>query len=704
MARGTLWWGWIVGPAGSGLVLVALLVTYRVVPASEAVFGPSHSPVVISVQYLWLAAIAGVALAGLACIRQSPSPLGWPDLLVPAVAVPLVVWWVLDRGMVHIGGYDDGLLANCGWLQVQRMRPHVDFPCTLCPHFYLAVKYAFLWFGVAWRSVVILAAIYAAVSFTWVYFLLRATDLPRITAALIALLAQSLCLMMGCYFWYNSVAAADATILVLAALAWADRPRSGFLFASITVALALVLLDKPNGWLLPACLAVGFFASREHRLRFLGCVAGAVGIVMAVAYLGPFDVAATLRVYSRLSETRPPGMDAVRRSLDQASWHAPVELGKLTVLLATFLTVAAVTLVARRSSWRTADGRWWARLWAYAGALAFGAASFFTNIEVKCMDLAVPTVAFAVWLAKCDPHPTTRPANGSDAGPRRAALTFGIWLCLFGLFQEVLHSLVRRDGSVLRGGGVGPTDLAVPVIALALWFAVRRPKGASALLAGCALAGALALAGTLAWTGYKPNWTDSGVLTLALAAGLEGRGSWKSGRFNTNLRRFALLLGVWFCLFSLCQGLFNGWTRYRVFTVCLGFFWEPEVSDERPLTPFMAGVRGGPRLVRVMKDLDAAVNKHRGESIFFGPWIEFAYPAFGVKPPAGFPVWWHEGTSYFPENTDFVGEAIRTRKIDVLILLKGNFYHMPAWVQHQIAEQYTADTTFPTLNVYLPRK
>jgi hypothetical protein len=681
-------------------VFLAVPATIRAMPPSEPVFfAPSATPAVVFLQYLWLAAAAGVALAGLACVRQSPSQLGWADVVLPVVMAPLIAWWILDRGMVHIGGYDDGLLANCGWLQVEGMRPHVDFPCTLCPHFYLAVKYAFLWFGVAWRSVVILAAVYAVVSFTWSYFLLRSLELPAVAAAVVALLGQSLCLMMGCYFWYNSVASTDAMILVLAALAWADRPRSRLLCASVTVALALVLLDKPNGWVLPVCLAVGFLASREHRLRFLGCAAGAAGIVLAVAYLGPFDIAATLRVYSRLSETRAPGVEAVRRSLVHDSWQAPVELGRLAVLSATFLTVAAVSLVARRSSWRTADGRWWARLWAYAGALAFGAASFFTNVELKCTDLAVPTVAFAVWLAQYD----ARPASGSDAGPLRVALALGIWLCLFGLIQGVLRRLVLGDGSFPRVVDVGPTDLAVPAIALALWFAVRRPRGTSAFLAGCAFAVALALAGTLEWIGYKPGWTDAGVLTPALGAGLEGRGSW-SGRLNANLRRFALLLGVWFCLFGLFQGLFNGWTRYRVFTVCVGYFWHPEVSDEMPVTPFMAGVRGGPGLVRVMKELDEAVRKYRGKSVFFGPWIEFAYPAFGVKPPAGFPVWWHAGSSYFPETTDYVGEAIRTRQVDVLILLKGNFYHMPPWVQHQIGEQYAADPAFATLNVYRPRK
>jgi hypothetical protein len=669
-------------------------------PWDPVFFGPTITPAVVSLQYFWLAGVAGVALAGLARIRHGTPRLGWPDVVLPAVATPLIAWWILDRGMVHIGGYDHSLLANCGWLQVQGMRPHVDFPCTLCPHFYLAVKYAFLWFGVAWRSAVILAAIYAVVSFTWSYFLLRSLELPAVTAAVIALLAQSLSLMLGCFFWYNSVAATDATILVLAALAWLDRPRSRLLFASVTVALALVLLDKPNGWVLPVCLAVGFSGSRQHRLPFLGCVLGSLGIVAAVARLGPFDPAATLGVYLRLSKTRPPGLEAVHHSFDYISWRGAFDLGLLALFVVTFLTASAVGLVSHRTAGRTAEGRWWTRLWVYAGALAFGVASFFTNIELKCTDLAVPTAAFAVWLAKCD----LRGTAGSDAGTRNVALVFAIALGLFGLLNEVLNELVRHQPILPRFQNPDATDVAVPAIALALWFAKRRPAGASARKAKWALAGALVVAGVLFWSDYRFTWTDACALALACAASVDLTEHRRLARLNVGLRRAAIVLGAWLCLFYLCQGLFNGWTRYRVFSICVGYFWQPEVSEEQPLTPFLAGVRGGPRLVRLLKSLNDVVSEHPGESVFFGPWIEFGYPAFGRKPPAGFPVWWHGGSSYFPEDADFVTEAVRTRKVDVLIFLRNNFYQIPPSAVDQIKEHYSEDKSFPELSVYRPKK
>jgi hypothetical protein len=694
------WKLWCACAGGCGLSIVAVLVALRHVLAGDLFFSPATYSDVVFWQYVWLTAIAGVVLVGLCLIGQRPSRPGWHDVLLPALAVPLIAWWILDRGMVHIGGYDHSLLANCGWLQVQGMRPHVDFPCTLCPHFYLAAKYGFLWFGVAWRSAVILAAVYAAVSFTWSYFLLRSLELPAVTAGLIALLAQSLSLMLGCYFWYNSVAAADATVLVLSALAWVDRPRSRLLFASVTVALALVLLDKPNGWVLPVCIAVGFAGSREHRLPFLGCVLGSLGIVAAVAQLGPFDVAATLRVYLRLSKTRVPNMEDVRYSLMFDPLRGKFDVSLLVFFVSTFSTVLAVGLLSHRAAWRTTNRRWWATLWVYAGALAFGVASFFTNSDLGCMDLAVPTVAFAVWLAKCDARGTTT----SVTGPRHLALAFAVALCLFGLLREVLFDLLRGAAFLPRFRNADLTDLAVPALALALWFAMRRPRWASARQAKWALAGALVLAGVLLWKDYRPNWTAPGVLALAFAASLEGVEPEKLIRFNVRLRGVAVLLGAWLCLFCLCQGLFNGWTRYRVLRICGGYFWQPQVVDEEPRTPFLAGVRCGPKLVQLMKELNEVVSEHPEESVFFGPWIEFGYPAFGRNPPAGFPVWWHGGTSYFPEDAEFVTEAIRNRKIGVLIFVRDIFHRMPESMVAEINKQYTADKSYPSLTVYLAKK
>jgi uncharacterized membrane protein len=571
MSGGKTWWKW---PLGLALLFETLFGAYdhrNLLVAGE--FGA-----LVSEQYVWIGALAGVAIIGLAGVRQRPSRIGWRDLPLLALAIPPIVWWVLDRGMVHIGGYDQSVLANFGWVLLQGRRPHVDFPCTLTPHFYLGSKYAYLWFGVAWRSNVILSAIYAGVSFAWSYLLLRSMDLPKTSAAVIALLGQSLCLMLSCYFWYNAVGTNDAILLFLSARAWVDRPRSKLLFASLATAFAIVLLDKPNGWVLPVCLAVGFLGSREHRVRFAGCMLATLGLILVAAYFGPFDIMATLRMYPRLAKARPPGLEMVFHSLNFSRWHGPIETGKACIFVATFVAAAFVYVRARRSAGQTSDGRGWASAWTYAGALAIGAAFFFTNGEPKCTDLAVPTVAFAVWVAKREP-----------------------W---------------RIEDGV-----------------------------------------------------YSP-------------------------------RRIALICAVWLCLFCLCQGLFDGWIRYRVYYICPEAFWQRKISDEPVATAYMSGVRGSPKLVQVMDDLVRTVNKYPDGEIFFGPWLEFAYPAFGRPSPDRFPVWWHPGISYFPDDADFAVEAFSNRQFDTLIFLKDVYYQMPPAILDGLEEWYVVDEVCPTVTVY----
>jgi hypothetical protein len=194
------------------------------------------------------------------------------------------------------------------------------------------------------------------------------------------------------------------------------------------------------------------------------------------------------------------------------------------------------------------------------------------------------------------------------------------------------------------------------------------------------------------------------VATVAIAAGELPCRPRRLIRFYANPRQIALLFGVWLCLFCLCQGLSYGWLRFRVFCNCPGEFWEREVSPEPVATAFMAGVHGGPRLVQVMRDLDTVVRKHPDESIFFGPWIEFAYPAFGRRPPEGFPVWWHPGNSYFAKDAAVAVHAFRTRRFDVLVLLNHLTnpvtYNMPNPIPRDLEKWYTVDEVYGTLTVY----
>jgi hypothetical protein len=123
----------------------------------------------------------------------------------------------------------------------------------------------------------------------------------------------------------------------------------------------------------------------------------------------------------------------------------------------------------------------------------------------------------------------------------------------------------------------------------------------------------------------------------------------------------------------------------------------------------MAGVRGSPRLVKVMRDLDHAVAKHPNQTIFFGPWLEFAYPAFGRRPLVGFPIWWHPGISYLPQDDICALLSSMADRSEILIFLKrdrtltANFYHMPDLVPELIGKLYTLDENCETVAVYRRR-
>jgi hypothetical protein len=349
--------------------------------------------------------------------------------------------------MIQFGSYDQSIIINSGWLQLLGRKAGVDYPYTLPPLFFLGCKYAMQWLGVSWRANIILTAGYAAVTCVWCYALLRALDLPHRLSLFIAFAGQALTLMLTSFWWHNALTGLAAIVLTLSALGWLHRPDSRLLPVSLTVALVLVLLSKPNAWVLPVAIVIVFLVSPHHRYRACWCLLIAIAVSGLLVQVLVINVPSLLHTYRELARTRaadPEQLQALLH-LGKEKGELDLEVLKLYALAAVF---AALWLAPRPAasdhnpSAQNRHGLLSKENLSYAAALATGVAFFVGNKEMKTMDLALPVLMAGVWAAT---YGRTLPAaTGMARFAGRAIVFVALWFLCYSTFEALCAGWVRE--------------------------------------------------------------------------------------------------------------------------------------------------------------------------------------------------------------------------------------------------------------------
>ena len=123
--------------------------------------------------------------------------------------------------------------------------------------------------------------------------------------------------------------------------------------------------------------------------------------------------------------------------------------------------------------------------------------------------------------------------------------------------------------------------------------------------------------------------------------------------------------------------------RERVFAVGAHRFFDegPLVAVETPA--FFRGVLAAPVMPEVLGEIDAVLRAHglggRADArVFFGPRLEFGYPAWGINPVRGRPLLWN----FFPDGAPRTQDALRdfaASPPELCILLGGKDDDMESW-------------------------
>jgi hypothetical protein len=360
---------------------------------SLAVFGTAAPPEESGYLFYGIVVALMFCLSGAWCWKYSEngSPFGgelserharvliWLTALLTAAAI-------FKLGMIQFGGFDHSALIDMGWRIHLGQKPFRDFPCTMPPLFYLGAGWAFDAFGVSWRSLVVLTAVFSFTTFLWSYFLLKGILEDRFGAWLFSLMIQACTTVVVSYWWYNPVTTVVAVLCILSFWRLFGTPEDWWVRVSCVGSLALLSLAKPNiaGLLIVGTLVIGLFSGIRWVVIAIMVLSAIISLVtLAVASINPVDLVAGYL-----------GIAARGATLNQLFQ----DIGPMEKVL--FTGVVAAILIPWMIHPRHIFSRWNdQRQWLALLGLIAGLYGFITNGEAKTVD--VPMVIICSMLGLC---------------------------------------------------------------------------------------------------------------------------------------------------------------------------------------------------------------------------------------------------------------------------------------------------------------
>lgn len=197
-----------------------------------------------------------------------------------------ILWvFILHFGRWQFGAWDFNILIDTGWRQVLGQRPYVDFVTPNPPGFNLGIKYAYELFGVNWDANLYFCAIFACLTFLWMYWLMVRLEMGRLPSMVTAFAIECAAMLTLCFWWYNNSVLILAAVFFLSCLACAIKAPSSLVDASYFLSLMLLSLMKPNiaGVTIVGGLFLLFMVTdRKVRLILLTLAAAvaAVGVLL----------------------------------------------------------------------------------------------------------------------------------------------------------------------------------------------------------------------------------------------------------------------------------------------------------------------------------------------------------------------------------------------------------------------------------------
>jgi hypothetical protein len=218
---------------------------------------------------------------------------------------------------------------------------------------------------------------------------------------------------------------------------------------------------------------------------------------------------------------------------------------------------------------------------------------------------------------------------------------------------------------------------------------VQRKRWDVKRLAFCAAASIGVLTGIVAMgTNNDFNLTDAPVLLVGCVALV-----WLARDWKRPWARVVVAAGLLVSLLGLtASGLSTTATRYRIWAVGPGRYWQAGPLSPVGGLPMMADVQTGPTFRGVLADVGDVLQLNPalagpGPSVFFGPRLLMMYPEFAIAPPKYLPTWWAERPDGDPRTTA-IEDRLLADRYKLMIFAKHDYYFYPASLRRALQTDY----------------
>jgi hypothetical protein len=114
---------------------------------------------------------------------------------------------------------------------------------------------------------------------------------------------------------------------------------------------------------------------------------------------------------------------------------------------------------------------------------------------------------------------------------------------------------------------------------------------------------------------------------------------------------------------------------------------------------YFNGLNITPKFKNINEELRFIISK--GDKLFFGPRMEWAYAQFNLKSPSKMPLWWHPGSSFSLNDTNSIFVNFKENNFNKLVFLKDDKTRIPlSIVKHIDNEDFYFKKKTKYLDIY----